>query len=125
MSYGHLFTKTNTVISNYKLFFFHHAGGSVAQYLPLFNSLNIPIEFYIMNLPGRSLESKVNSYTDFTKVMLDIRSALIFKPNDKIYLLGHSMGSLFVYDLVKYIETTQPGCLVSFGISALKSPIRD
>ncbi|MBN8538621.1 MAG: thioesterase [Deltaproteobacteria bacterium] len=122
MSFGHLFTKTNKVISEHKLFFFHHAGGNVAHFLSLFNSLDISIEFHIINLPGRGMESKGNSYTDFNTLMQDIQTALVFKPNDKIYLLGHSMGSLFVYALVKYIEKELPGQLVSFGISGLKAP---
>jgi surfactin synthase thioesterase subunit len=122
MAFGSLFVKVNGVVSNSKLFFFHHAGGSSAQYLPIFRQIEMSAEVYLLNLPGRSLESKDKAYSDFSILMKDIQQALVFSPNDQVFLLGHSMGALIVYELVRHFETHDPGRLVSFGISSLKPP---
>lgn len=122
MTVNSLFIKISKSASKQKLFFFPHAGGSASQFVSIFNSLNIPCELYILNLPGRSLESKPNFYTEFATLMNDIYREMKFEEGEKVYLLGHSMGSLLVYDLVKYLETSQPGRLIAFGISAIRAP---
>lgn len=117
-----LFLKANTVVSDNKMFFFHHAGGSATQYLSFFQKINAPVEVYILNLPGRSFESKSHAYIDFSILMRNVRSEIVSVNAHKIYLLGHSMGALMVYDLVGYLETICESNLLTFGISALKAP---
>lgn len=118
-----LFIKLNKIESNKKLFIFPHAGGSVLQYTPLLATIASAHEVYVLNLPGRSFDSKEKSYTDFQTLMDAIYKELGFlKSTDEAFLLGHSLGGLIVYDLVRYFETNHKGVLRAFAISSVRAP---
>lgn len=117
-----LFIKCLNSAKERSLFIFPHAGASPASYVATLKKIDIDVNVYVLSLPGRLFQTKDDAITDFNVAMSLINEFIEAHRCEETYLLGHSMGSLFTYEVVKSFCLQQINSLRAFAISALKVP---
>lgn len=121
-----LFIKCVTSSNNKSLFLFPHAGATPASYIAVLKKMNIDCNVHVLSLPGRLFQDKKTAFIDFNHAITTIKSYIDnFTQKNKdheVYLFGHSMGSLFSYELAKYLSFNHVTLLKAIAISSLKVP---
>lgn len=117
-----LFIQCHHGDSNKTLIILPHAGANPSTYLAVLRRIPLNLNSYILSLPGRTFTSHEEVYTDFKKLFTDILNWLASFKGQEIFLLGHSMGALFVYELVKHLEGNNSYNIKAFALSAIKVP---
>ena len=105
------------------LFLFPFAGGTAQSYRFLYQSGDVKgCNIYALEMPGRG----VRMSEPFTMNVDEIRESCIsaIKPHltDKMIFLGHSMGAILAYELLRDVEAIYPEHRSSLLISAANSP---
>ncbi|EFM11228.1 Thioesterase [Paenibacillus curdlanolyticus YK9] len=89
-----------------KLFCFSHAGGSVTGFSRWRKLLAPGIELCPLELRGRGLKTGQPFYESAQAAVQDLYPALVKEAGDSPYaLLGHSMGTLLVYEMCRHIKS--------------------
>jgi surfactin synthase thioesterase subunit len=117
-----LFIKLNQENKDKNIFVFPHAGANPATYVAEFRKLKGDFCVHVLSLPGRTFQNKDNALINFNQTFELIWNYVQQFAGNKNILFGHSMGALFVYELVKKIELEAKINIHSFGLSALKIP---
>lgn len=117
-----IFIKCISSETDRNLFIFPHAGANPASYIAILKNLKLDLNVYILSLPARLFQDKKNALTDFGITLSMINEFMLSFQSSEIYLLGHSMGSLFSYEVAKNLAFNNKTSLKAFGISALKVP---
>lgn len=121
-----LFVKCLTFSNDKHLFIFPHAGATPASYIGTIKRMNIECNVYVLSLPGRLFQDKAKAFVDFHQTLAAIKVSIESHINGvaapEIYFFGHSMGSLFSYELAKYFSLHKAQSLKTFAISSLRLP---
>ncbi|WP_433946010.1 thioesterase II family protein [Paenibacillus sp. SN-8-1] len=88
-----------------KLFCFAHAGGSAAGYSRWRRQLEPWIELCPLELNGRGAKANLPFYDSIQEAVIDLFAQIQRQAGDQPYaLLGHSMGTLLVYEMCLHIR---------------------
>lgn len=92
-------------MTTFKLFCFAHAGGSAAGYSRWRRQLEPWIELCPIELNGRGAKANLPFYDSIHEAVTDLFEQLRQQAGDHPYaLLGHSMGTLLVYEMCLHIR---------------------
>ncbi|MNK51474.1 Linear gramicidin dehydrogenase LgrE [compost metagenome] len=92
-------------MTTFKLFCFAHAGGSAAGYSRWRRQLEPWIELCPLELNGRGAKANLPFYDSVQEAVRDLFDQLRQQAGDHPYaLLGHSMGTLLVYEMCLHIR---------------------
>jgi surfactin synthase thioesterase subunit len=90
-----------------KLFCFAHAGGSAVSFSRWRKLLDPGIELIPIELKGRGAKAGLPFYESIGEAVMDLYPQLEKEAGSSPYaLLGHSMGTLLVYEMCRHIRTT-------------------
>jgi medium-chain acyl-[acyl-carrier-protein] hydrolase len=117
-----IFIKCLNSSSNRSLFIFPHAGANPASYGAALKKSNLDMNVYVLSLPGRLFQEKKNVFISFSFVFEKLLFFFKKIKDQQVYLLGHSMGCLFTYELAKHFQKNDSSSLAAFGLSAIKVP---
>jgi len=99
------FVRTNqSIIPKIRLFCLPYAGGNTSTYTSWSNHISMPIETIPIQYPGRSnrlLETPYSSMDSLVQALFDEIKLLLDIP---YILLGHSLGSLVGFELLRKIN---------------------
>ncbi|MFX0547820.1 thioesterase II family protein [Hathewaya histolytica] len=93
-----------------KLFCIPHAGGSASSFYSWFNLLENYIELVPVELKGRGMRIDEPFYNNWEEAVDDIFKLLIGQIKNEPYaILGHSLGSWLLFDVLQkiYVEENQ------------------
>lgn len=117
-----IFIKCANSSEKKNLFVFPHAGASPASYISAIKKLQLDLNVFVLNLPGRLFQTKEKALVQFDSVKQVIIHFLQHYEDQQNYFFGHSMGSLFVYELIKHYHDRRLSSQWKFGICALRPP---
>ncbi len=91
--------------ASFRVFCFHDAGGSASLFNGWENLLdNATTELVLVEMPGRGRRMEETPYVDFQTFMRDIMPSIIPMLNKPYIFLGHSMGGMVAYEIVRELR---------------------
>lgn len=117
---------TSHVIDSKTVLLVHGLGEHCERYAPLAAALNdVGFNVCSMDLPGHGksegTRGHIDSFKDYHQAVLGLRAKIAdWYPNQKVFLLGHSMGGLISTQLLLDHQDLFAGALLSG--SAIQSP---
>lgn len=98
MRKGWLPTLRETSAARFRLYCFHHAGGSPSIYRDWATHLSGDIEVVPVLLPGRGLRLREEPYTSMQPLVDGVLAALVPTIDRPFAFFGHSMGALVAFE---------------------------
>lgn len=85
-----------------KLICLPHAGGDTSLFREMTEAVNDEIACYTLDYSGHGRRNKLPYYNNWDELTTDIAALIgeIVEPNDDYVLLGYSMGTMAVYELL-------------------------
>lgn len=105
-----------------KLFVFHHAGGSAYAYNSFARSFPGEIEVVVMEMPGRGRKMNQPLIKDARLLARQFYQSVKSQLDQPYAFLGHSLGGLTGYLVIREIEAHQLPLPRAFFISAASAP---
>lgn len=106
-----------------RLVCFPHAGGAASAFFRLSAALGPSVAAHCVQYPGRQDRSREQPATELTALADDLAGLLMtrFGPQERLVLLGHSMGALVAFETARRMERAGRGPAALF-VSAHRAP---
>jgi len=92
----------------FRLFCFHDAGGSASLFEGWEKYMDSSqVEVVLVEMPGRGRRLEETPYTDVKALLLDILPALSPLLNKPYAFLGHSMGGMVAFEIIRELRRTK------------------
>ncbi|KNB50867.1 thioesterase II family protein [Streptomyces caatingaensis] len=90
--------------SSHRLLCFPHAGGAASSFLPLARSLAPDVEVLAVQYPGRQDRRNEPHFTSIGELADRIHRVAAPRLDESTALLGHSMGAVLAFEVVRRME---------------------
>lgn len=100
-----------------------HAGGAAPQFLSMARELAPAVDVVCVQYPGRQERRKETPIDDIRTLADRIEELLALRPEQRIVILGHSMGAVVGFELALRIQRSAPGTLLGLIASGRRAPV--
>ncbi|TXL87787.1 alpha/beta fold hydrolase [Streptomyces sp. IB2014 016-6] len=100
-----------------------HAGGAAPQFLSMARELAPAVDVVCVQYPGRQERRKETPIDDIRTLADRIEELLALRPEQRLVILGHSMGAVVGFELALRIQRSAPGTLLGLIASGRRAPV--